>query len=110
MTKKILIVDDEREFHEIYAIMLEGRGYNLTYAYDGDEVMQMLNEDVPDLIILDMIMDMVTGDTLFLHIKGSQEFSYIPIIVISSMPQKQYKGLAKIDPTLEYINKANLQK
>ncbi len=62
--------------------------------------MQMLNGDVPDLIILDMIMDMVTGDTLFLHLEGYQELSYISIIIISSIPQKQYKGLAKIDPAL----------
>ena len=110
MTKTILIVDDEREFQEIYAIMLKGRDYNLISAYDGDEAMQMLNDNIPDLIILDMIMDMVTGDTFFLHLKGFQEFSDIPIIIISSMPEKQYKNLKKIDPKLVYINKANLTK
>ncbi len=110
MAKNILIVDDEREFQEIYTIMLENLGFNFTYAYDGDEAMQMINEYVPDLIIMDMIMDMVTGDTLFLHLKGFQEFSEIPIIIISSMPEKQYKNLKKIDPTLAYLNKANLTK
>ncbi len=110
MAKKIMIIDDEREFHEIYAIMLEGRGYRLTYAYDGEEAMQMLNDDIPDLIILDMIMDLVTGDTFFLYLKGFQEFSDIPIIIISSIPQKQYKGLKKIDPNLVYLNKADITK
>jgi len=114
MAKKIMIIDDESDFQEIYTTMLEGRGYNLTYAYDGNEAMQMLENNIPDLIILDMVMDMVmnmvTGDTFFLHLKGFQEFSNIPIIVISSMPQKQYKGLTKIDPTLVYINKAKLTK
>ena len=110
MAKKIMIIDDENDFQEIYAVMLEGRGYNLTFAYDGDEAMQMLDDNVPDLIILDMIMDMVTGDTFFLHLKGFQEFSDIPIIIISSMPEKQYKNLKKLDPKLVYINKANLTK
>ena len=110
MTKTIMIVDDEREFHEIYTIMLEGRDYNLINAYDGDEAMQMLNDNIPDLIILDMIMDMVTGDTFFLHLNGFQEFSDIPIIIISSMPEKQYKNLKKTDPKLVYLNKANLTK
>ena len=110
MTKTIMLVDDERDFQEIYTIMLDGQGYNLTYAYDGDEAMQMLNDNVPDLIILDMIMDMVTGDTFFLHLKSFQEFSDIPIIIISSIPQNQYKNLEKIDPKLVYINKADLTK
>ncbi len=110
MAKKIMIIDDEKDFQEIYAIMLEGRGYNLIYAYDGDEAMQMLNDNIPDLIILDMMMDMITGDTFFLHLKGFQEFSDIPVIIISSIPQKQYKSLAKLDKTLVYLNKSDLTK
>ncbi len=110
MAKKIMIIDDEKDFQEIYASMLEGRGYDLIYAYDGDEAMQMLDDNIPDLIILDMMMDMITGDTFFLYLKGIQEFSDIPIIISSSIPQKQYKSLAKIDPTLVCLNKAKLTK
>lgn len=110
MAKKIMIIDDEGDFQEIYASMLEGRGYDLIYAYDGDEAMQMLNDNIPDLIILDLIMDMVPGDTFFLYLKGFQEFSDIPIIISSSIPQKQYKSLTKIDPTLVCLNKATLTK
>ncbi len=77
MAKEIMIIDDERDFQEIYATMLEGRGYDLIYAYDGDEAMQMLNDNIPDLIILDMMMDMVTGDTFFLTLKRfSRVFRY----------------------------------
>jgi CheY-like chemotaxis protein len=110
MAKKIMIIDDEREFQEIYAIMLEGRGYNLTYAYDGDDAMQMLDDNIPDLIILDMAMDLVMGDTFFLYLKGLKKLSDIPIIIISSIPQIQYNDLKKIDPKLVYINKVDLTK
>ncbi|MHC4270044.1 MAG: response regulator [Planctomycetota bacterium] len=110
MTMTILIVDDEREFQEIYTVMIEDRGYNLIYAYDGNEAMQMLNDNIPDLIILDMIMNMVAGDTFFLHLKGFQGFSDIPIIISSSMPLKQFKNLKKIDPKLVFLNKADLTK
>ncbi len=110
MAKKIMIIDDERDFQEIYAGMLEGRDYNLIYAYDGEEAMQMLNDNIPDLIILDMMMNMATGYAFFLHLKGFQKFSDIPVIIISSIPQKQYKSLIKTDQTLIYINKADLTK
>jgi hypothetical protein len=42
--------------------------------------------------------------------KCIQEFSDIPVIIISSTPQKQFKGFKKIDPNLVYLNKADLTK
>ncbi len=110
MAKKILIVDDEKRFHEMYSMMLEGKDYNLVFAYDGDEAMQTLGDNKPDLIILDMIMDMVTGDTFFLHLKGHDDLADIPVVIISSTPLKKYKNLKKIDPNLLFIDKADLTK
>ena len=110
MAKKILIVDDEKCFHEMYSMMLGGKDYNLVFAYDGEEALEIVKDNKPDLIILDMIMDMVTGDTFFLHLKGYDELADIPVVIISSMPQKKYKSLKKIDPNLLYIDKADLTK
>jgi CheY-like chemotaxis protein len=110
MAKKILIVDDENRFHEMYSMMLGDKDYDLTFAYDGDEAMQILWDNKPHLIILDMIMDMVMGDTFFLHLKGDDVHADIPVVIISSTPLKKYKSLKKIDPNLLYINKADLTK
>ena len=110
MAKKILIVEDEKRFHEMYSMMLGDKDYNLIFAYDGDEAMQILEDNKPDIIILDMIMDMVTGDTFFLHLKGHEDLTDIPVIIISSTPQKKYKNLKKIDPNLLYIDKEDLTK
>src|SRR3990167_8547013 len=98
MSKKIMIVEDEKAFHDLYRIMFEGKGFDITYAYDGDEAMEKLEESRPDLIILDMLLDMVTGDTFFLHLKGMQVYADIPVIIISAFSQKQYKNLKEIDP------------
>jgi len=111
MNKTIMIVEDEKDFHEIYAMMLEGRDYKLIYAYDGEEAKPMLEDKKPDLIIMDTIMGMVTGDTFLLHLKGHDDLADIPVIIISSSnPQKQLIGLKKIDPNLLYLNKADLTK
>lgn len=110
MTKKIMIVDDEKDIHQLYEMMFKGEDYNLIHSFDGDDAMQMLEDDKPDLIILDITMDMVTGDTFFLHLKGFQEFSDIPVIIISSAQQKKFKNLKKIEPNLVYLNKADLTK
>ena len=110
MAKKILIVDDEKCFHEMYSMMLGDKDYDLISVFDGDEAMQTLENNKPDLIILDMVMDMVTGDTFFLHLKGYDELTDIPVVIISSTPQKKYKSLKKIDPNLLFVDKAELTK
>ncbi len=110
MNKKIMIVEDEKAYHDLYRIIFEGKDYDINYAYDGDEAMQLLEQNKPDLIILDMLLDMVTGDTFFLHIKGMPKYSDIPVIIISAFSKKQYKNLMKIDPNLVYIEKTYLTK
>ncbi len=110
MNKKIMIVEDEKAYHDLYRIIFEGKDYDINYAYDGDEAMQALEQNKPDLIILDMLLDMVTGDTFFLHIKGMPEYADIPVIIISAFSKKQYKNLKKIDPNLVYIEKTYLTK
>ncbi len=110
MSKKIMIVEDEKAFHDLYRIMLEGKDFDIIYAYDGDEAMNKLEQTKPDLIILDMLLDMVTGDTFFLHLKGLPEYEEIPVIIISAFSQKQYKDLKKLDPNLVYIEKSYLTK
>ncbi len=110
MNKKIMIVEDEKAYHDLYRIIFEGKDYDINYAYDGDEAMQVLEQNKPDLIILDMLLDMVTGDTFFLHIKGMPKYSDIPVIIISAFSKKQYKNLMKIDPNLVYIEKTYLTK
>lgn len=110
MQKKIMIVEDEKAFHELYRIMFAGKNYDITYSYDGNEAMEKLEETKPDLIILDMLLDMVTGDTFFLYIKGMPEYADIPVIIISAFSQKQYKNLKDLDPDLVYIEKTYLTK
>lgn len=110
MNKKIMIVEDEKAYHDLYKVMFEGKDYEINYAYDGDEAMQALEQNKPDLIILDMLLDMVTGDTFFLHIKGISKYADIPVIIISAFSEKQYKNLKKIDPNLVYIEKTYLTK
>ncbi len=66
MNKTIMIVEDEQPFHDLYAAMLEDTDYRIISAYDGDEALSRLQKEKPDLIILDLLLDMMACDTLFL--------------------------------------------
>ncbi len=110
MSKTIMIVEDEQNFHDLYTAILEDTNYRLIHAYDGDEALAKLEENKPDLIILDILLDMMTGDTFFLYLNGMPEYADIPIIVVSSFPARDYKNLRQIDPNLVFIEKPYLTK
>ncbi len=110
MSKTVMIVEDEHAFHELYEKMLEDTNYELIRAYDGNEALAKLHEKKPDIIILDMLMDMMTGDTFFLHLKSMPEFADIPVIIISAFPKSEFKNLRELDPNLIYIDKFDVNR
>ena len=100
-----MIVDDEKYFHDLYTEMLEDSDYDIINVYDGDKALVKLEKKSPALIIIDMVLNMMTGDTLFLYIKGMPECEGIPVILVSDIPLRPYKNLKKIDPCLVFIDK-----
>ena len=110
MCKTIMIVEDEQNFHTIYEAILKDRDYRIIHVYDGDEALLKLEEEKPDLIILDTVLNTVTGDTFFLHLKSISEYSDIPVVIISARSEKYNKILRIIDPKLVYIEKPYLTK
>jgi CheY-like chemotaxis protein len=106
MGKSIMIVEDDETFHELYTAMLEGTDYEIIRAYDGDEALEKLKDKKPDLIILDILLDMVTGDTFFLYLKGMTGFADIPIIIVSNSNKRDYKNMLKMDPGIVFLDKS----
>ncbi len=100
-----MIVEDDQIFHDLYTEMLEDTDYRLIHAYDGDEALLGFEKEKPDLIILDIVMDLVTGDTFFLYLKGMPECEDIPVIIISSQPKRDYKSLKDVEPNLTFLDK-----
>ena len=108
MAKTILIIDDDQIFHDLYAEMLEDGDYKLIHAFNGDEALLELEQEKPDLIILDMLMDLVTGETFFLSLKSMPECKDIPVIIISSLPKQdyRYKSIKDMEPNLTFLDKS----
>ncbi len=100
-----MVVDDEQRFHDTYTAMLEDSDYEVISVYDGDEALSKLEEKKPDLIITDIVLNMMTGDTLFLYIKSMPEYEHIPVIIASNVSLRPYKSLREIDPNLVFLDK-----
>ncbi len=103
--KTIMIVEDDQEFQDIFAMMLEETGHRIIRAYDGNDALDKLEQQRPDLIILDILLEAMMGDALFLQLKRVPEYSDIPIIIVSSFPARDYKNLKEIDPQLVFLEK-----
>jgi two-component system response regulator VicR len=87
---KILVVDDEKAINEIIQYNLEGEGYEITSAYDGQECLDLFNNEKFDLIILDIMMPKIDGLSVLKEIRRS---SQIPVIMLTAKQEEVDKVL-----------------
>jgi DNA-binding response OmpR family regulator len=105
MSKKILIVEDEDEFFFFYTMMLDGSDYTVIRAVDGKEAFEILKENTPDLIILDLLLDQMKGEDFLKQLKENPKYSTTPVIIASSFSPRSYKSIFEIDSGLAYLEK-----
>ncbi|MGN0351582.1 MAG: response regulator transcription factor [Roseburia sp.] len=90
MVYTILVCDDDREIVEAIDIYLQQEGYNVIKAYDGEEALELLEENEVHLLILDVMMPKLDGIRATLKIR---EKSSIPIIILSAKTEDSDKIL-----------------
>ena len=85
----ILIIEDDKDLVNTLRIILENNNFNVRIAYNGKEGYQQIEEKIPDLIILDVMMSTDTeGFDLAYKLKNKTLYREIPIIMTTSFPQK----------------------
>jgi CheY-like chemotaxis protein len=82
----VLIVDDDTELRKIYRQTLERNGYHVREAEDGARAIEMLSEEVPDLIILDMMMPRMSGSTVLKLLNENPSYGNVRLVVITAYP------------------------
>lgn len=85
----ILIVDDDPDFVEITKAILETKQYQVRSAQNPDEGLAMLEEEIPDLLILDIMMGRGAGGfVLARKIRKDSRFDHVPILMLTSMTEQ----------------------
>jgi CheY-like chemotaxis protein len=105
VTAKILIVEDDAELQELYTMMLEGLGCELVRAFDGQEALEKLADPLPDLVILDILMDNVMGDEVFAQMRQTPCHADIPVIVVSVLSADRCQDLISMDERTRLLRK-----
>ena len=81
--KRILVIDDEPNLLEVIRLRLEANDYEVLTAQDPLAGLEIAKEEMPDLIIMDVIMPKVNGLRLLRILKREDETKDIPVIILS---------------------------
>ncbi len=85
--KTIMVVDDNPDIITIVKTILEGKGYNVASAYSGKELLAHLENQKPDLIVLDIMMPEMDGLEVLTKLKETSETASIPVILLTAKVQ-----------------------
>ncbi|MDE2005129.1 MAG: response regulator transcription factor [Rhodospirillales bacterium] len=98
----LLVVDDEPQIHRFLRPALEAEGYRVLGATSGAEALRLLGRDPPDLILLDLGLPDIEGQTLLADLRA---LSRVPIIVVSARDQEREKIAALDSGANDYVEK-----
>lgn len=91
--KRIMVIDDERDFRLDLAELLFYQSYDVTTVENGALALMRLQEgrELPDLIVLDLHMPMVNGQSFLEELKAHEELQHIPVVVVSGFLEDKIK-------------------
>ena len=95
MAAKILVVDDEPSIRELAQLILENEGYNVITAASGVETIQKATVEMPDLVLLDVVMPGVSGLDTCRMLKGEARTRSIPVIMFTVLGRENDRKQAE---------------
>ena len=102
MSKKILIVDDEKNIVDILKFNLKKEGFDTLEAYDGEKAVELAVDEMPDLILLDVMLPKMDGFTVCKKIRQSMS---TPILMLTAKEEEVDKVLGLELGADDYITK-----
>ena len=104
--KKILYVEDDRFLSDILAVKLSHEGCIGLYATTGEEALEILKHEMPDVILLDIILPGIDGLGVLKAVRENPNLAHLPVIVLSNLGQKEDMEKAKALGATKYFIKA----
>ncbi|OGD65727.1 hypothetical protein A2215_01050 [Candidatus Berkelbacteria bacterium RIFOXYA2_FULL_43_10] len=86
--KTILVVDDDLTLREMYEERLKQEGYIVIGAADGEEAISKAQDQLPALIILDIMMPKINGIDVFKQLRADEKTKGIPIVILTALVQE----------------------
>lgn len=107
-TKRILLVEDDRFLRKAAEATLRRHGFTVSTAVNGEEALQRLQAETPDLVLLDLIMPKMQGFEVLRRMKQNPATKQIPVVGLSNLGQESDVQQALQGGAIAYLIKANL--
>lgn len=107
-SQKIVIVEDNKDLAEIYKTRLEMLGYTIFTAYDGIAALYTIQTELPQLVLLDLMVPNIAGDQILAKMRASEWGKNIPVFIISNLNEADAPAGLRDMNISGYVVKANL--
>ncbi len=104
MSSRILVIDDNLTIRERVKLFLAGEGYEVVTTPDAANVVDIVKQIEPDLVLLDIMMPEMDGYTFLRHIRKEKSLGALPVIVMSSKTREEMEDLFA-HQGVEYLEK-----
>jgi len=103
----VLVVDDDADIVTFLKINLELDGHRVMTARDGEQALERVREEPPDVMVLDIMMPGVDGWTVLERVKAETDLdvSTIPVLIVTALDARQHRIRAGIEGAIRYVTK-----
>lgn len=106
-SQKVCIVDDDDSIRDIYTTKFRREGFAVVSAKDGEEALQIIRQERPDVILLDIQMPVLDGIGVLKVLKGDPGLAKIPIVVLSNIDSEaMFHEIGELGAAQYYLVKA----
>lgn len=106
--KKILLIDDDADQTELYKFPFEMNGFDVNIQNDANQALSTAIGWMPDLILLDIIMDNIDGVEVLTQLKGNEHTKNIPVVMLTNTYDKKVVETVKALGALGYWEKTKM--
>jgi DNA-binding response OmpR family regulator len=107
-SQKIVIVEDNAALADIYKTRMQLLGYTCFVAYDGITALQLIQREIPDLVLLDLMVPKIAGDQILERMRSSDWGKDIKVLIISNLNEADAPAGLRNLGIEDYAVKANL--
>jgi len=103
---KILLVEDEKSIRDLYEIKLTKSGFDVVTAEDGGKGWELAKKELPDIILLDVMMPVMNGFEVLKKLRENKETADIPVIILSNYGEVDQMTQGFLVGATDYLIKA----
>ena len=108
LSLKVVIVEDNTALADIYKTRLELLGYTCFVAFDGEQALAVIQKELPDLVLLDLMVPKIAGDQILAKMRASDWGKDIRVLIISNLNEADAPAGLRAQGIEGYVVKASL--